>query len=45
MIMGKNTLMKASLNRVNTAPVEGDDDYEDRKDNYEFSPKIEKIVG
>lgn len=45
MIMGKNTLMKASLTAANTKPEEGDDDYETRKDNWEFSPSIEKIIG
>jgi len=45
MIMGKNTLMKAALTAANTAPEEGDDDYEERKDTFEFSPNIEKIIG
>jgi large subunit ribosomal protein LP0 len=44
MIMGKNTLMKAALTHANTKPEEGDDDYEDRKDNWEFSTNIEKII-
>jgi len=44
MIMGKNTLMKAALTHANTKPEEGDDDYDDRKDNWEFSPTIEKII-
>jgi len=45
MIMGKNTLMKAALTKANTKPEEGDDDYDERKDNWEFSPSIEKIIG
>jgi len=44
MIMGKNTLMKAALTHANTKPEEGDDDYAERKDNWEFSPSIEKII-
>lgn len=45
MIMGKNTLMKAALTHANTAPEEGDDDYNERKDTWVFSPSIEKIIG
>lgn len=45
MIMGKNTLMKASLSRGNTKPEEGDADYDARKDSYEHNPNIEKILG
>lgn len=45
MIMGKNTLMKACLTAANREPEEGDDDYEERKDSYKFSPTIEKIIG
>jgi ribosomal protein L10 len=44
MIMGKNTLMKAALTHANTKPEVNDDDYEDRKDNWTFSPTIEKII-
>jgi len=44
MIMGKNTLMKACLTEVNTAPQEGDDDYEERKKNWQHNPNIEKII-
>lgn len=44
MIMGKNTLMKAALSHANTKPEQGDDDYEDRKNGWEFSPTIEKII-
>merc|ERR1712083_476063 len=36
--------MKAALTHANTKPEEGDDDYEDRKDNWEFSTNIEKII-
>lgn len=44
MIMGKNTLMKAALTAANTAPVEGDDDYEARKDTFQKNDNIEKII-
>jgi len=44
MIMGKNTLMKAALTAANKKPEEGDDDYDERKDNWEFSENIEKII-
>ena len=36
--------MKAALNAANRKPEEGDDDYEDRKDNWEYSDNIEKII-
>lgn len=42
--MGKNTLMKAALTKANTKPEVGDDDYEQRKDSWAFSPNIEKII-
>lgn len=45
MIMGKNTLMKASLTAGNTAPVEGDEDYAERKDTFKQNDNIEKIIG
>jgi len=45
MIMGKNTLMKAALTEANRKPEKGDEDYEERKDSYVFSPNIEKIIG
>lgn len=45
MIMGKNTLMKAALNAENRKPEEGDEDYEERKDTWEYSDNIEKIIG
>jgi large subunit ribosomal protein LP0 len=44
MIFGKNTLMKSALTHANTKPEENDDDYEQRKDNWAFSPTIEKII-
>merc|ERR1712139_3130 len=44
MIMGKNTLMKASLTAANKKPEEGDEDYDERKDTYEYSENIEKII-
>ena len=44
MIMGKNTLMKASLTAANRKPEEGDDDYEERKDTYVYNENIEKIL-
>merc|ERR1711871_1755876 len=44
MIMGKNTLMKASLTAANRKPEEGDEDYEERKDTYKFNENIEKIL-
>ena len=44
MIMGKNTLMKAALNAENRKPEEGDDDYDERKDTWEYSDNIEKII-
>lgn len=44
MIMGKNTLMKASLTAANKKPEEGDEDYETRKDTYKFNENIEKII-
>lgn len=44
MIMGKNTLMKAALTQANTKPEPEDADYEQRKNGWEFSPTIEKII-
>jgi large subunit ribosomal protein LP0 len=44
MIMGKNTLMKASLNRFITKPEEGDFDFEARKDSFKERPDVEKII-
>jgi large subunit ribosomal protein LP0 len=45
MIMGKNTLMKASLLAANKKPEPEDADYEARKDTYKFNVNIEKILG
>jgi len=45
MIMGKNTLMKASLTAANKQPEEGDEDYAERKDNWALNPNIDKIIG
>jgi len=45
MIMGKNTLMKASLQAANRKPEPEDADYEARKDSYKFNENIEKILG
>lgn len=44
MIMGKNTLMKSALTKANTKPEPTDEDYEERKDGWTFSPSIEKII-
>jgi large subunit ribosomal protein LP0 len=44
MVMGKNTLMKASLTEANRKPEPSDEDYEERKDKYVFNPNIEKII-
>ena len=44
MIMGKNTLMKAALTAQNTKPEPADPDYKERKDTWEYSPQIEKII-
>jgi large subunit ribosomal protein LP0 len=43
LIMGKNTLLKASLARFLTKPVEGDFDYEARKDSFKERPQLEKF--
>jgi len=45
MLMGKNTLMKSALLKMNVKPEVGDSDYEDRKDGWAPNPNIEKIVG
>jgi len=44
MIMGKNTLMKASLTAANTEPKPTDDDYAERKENWRSNPNIDKII-
>merc|ERR1711985_82932 len=36
--------MKASLSAANKKPEEGDEDYEERKDTYEYSENIDKII-
>jgi len=44
MIMGKNTLMKAALNKQMAEPVESDFDYAERKDHYKPMPELDKII-
>lgn len=44
MVMGKNTLMKASLAEVNRKPEPTDEDYEEKKDSFVFNHNIEKIT-
>jgi large subunit ribosomal protein LP0 len=44
MIMGKNTLMKASLTEANRKPEKSDEDYEERSKTWVFNPNIEKIL-
>jgi len=44
MICGKNTMMKASINALLTAPQEGDEDYEERIKTFVAKPHLEKIV-
>jgi len=44
MIMGKNTLMKASLTEANRKPEKWDEDFEERSKTYVFNPNIEKIL-
>jgi len=44
MLMGKNTLMKASLNSKMKKPEEGDFDFAERKDHYKPCPELEKLV-
>jgi len=34
MVHGKNTLMKASISALQAEPVEGDEDYEERKETW-----------
>lgn len=36
--------MKAALTEANRAPEEGDDDYEERKDTYQYNANIDKIL-
>lgn len=44
MIMGKNTLMKASLTAANKKPEPTDDDYEARKDSWAQNANIDLIL-
>lgn len=44
MIMGKNTLMKSSLNYKMREPEEGDEDYEERKDSWKNCDELDAIV-
>jgi len=44
MVMGKNTLMKASLKEANREPEEGDEDYAERKDTYVKNVNIPLII-
>jgi len=44
MLMGKNTLMRASLNKFLSKPEEGDDDYETRKDTFQERPELQQFV-
>jgi len=44
MVMGKNTLMKAALNKKMTKPLEGDADFDERKDSWKDCPELDKIV-
>jgi ribosomal protein L10 len=45
MIMGKNTLMKASLSALNTKPNEEDSDYESRGGaNWAKDDNVDKII-
>jgi len=37
--------MKSALLKANTAPEQGDSDYEERKDTFKPNPNIEKIMG
>lgn len=44
MIMGKNTLMKASLSQMMEEPTEEDEDYEERKKNWKPCPEIDILI-
>lgn len=44
MLMGKNTLMKSSLNHKMAAPEEGDEDYAERKDSWKKCDELDAIV-
>ncbi len=44
MIMGKNTLMKSSLNHKMKQPEEADEDFDERKDSWKACPELDVIV-
>jgi large subunit ribosomal protein LP0 len=44
MLMGKNTLMKSSLQHKMTEPQEGDEDYAERKDSWKKCDELDAIV-
>eukprot|EP00352_Strombidinopsis_acuminata_P005077 CAMPEP_0176360046 /NCGR_PEP_ID=MMETSP0126-20121128/16837_1 /TAXON_ID=141414 ORGANISM="Strombidinopsis acuminatum, Strain SPMC142" /NCGR_SAMPLE_ID=MMETSP0126 /ASSEMBLY_ACC=CAM_ASM_000229 /LENGTH=277 /DNA_ID=CAMNT_0017715173 /DNA_START=203 /DNA_END=1036 /DNA_ORIENTATION=+ len=44
MIMGKNTLMKSCINHLMSEPVEGDEDYDERKDTWKARPELEAVI-
>lgn len=44
MLMGKNTLMKSALNKKMTEPVEGDEDYAERKESWKKCDELNTIV-
>lgn len=44
MLMGKNTLMKSSLNHKMKKPEEADEDYEERKDSWKDCSELDLIV-
>ena len=43
MIMGKNTHMKAAINDLMTEPVEGDEDYDEKKATWKERPHLAKV--
>jgi len=43
MLMGKNTHMKACINQLQTEPVEGDEDYEERMEKYKPRPWLNTV--
>lgn len=44
MVCGKNTMMKASITAMATAPVPTDEDYEEKKDAFVERPHLDKIM-
>lgn len=44
LVMGKNTLLKAGMERKMLEPKEGDEDYEIRKANYKPMPQLEQLI-